>query len=748
MAWNIHWQCLFNSLGGNQYAVNIYEQNYNGSVVQLTGAADPFVTQEDDDDDIFKPIRVQTGYLRVVDMDGTLMESIIPSNNTEKLVRLYSGTFSSGSFTAGTIMWQGFLQAQAYTQPWDNQLKVVEFPVKSLLGALEDVSISTSNAASTKNFAWYIVQAFSSLNETPASVKIISNLDTVVTNMLAVDIDASLFFDEDEQNNEGSSLKVQIGHSYKDIMSEIAKLFGVCFRMLYGVLYICMYDESAGEPQVTDLTWPNMESLAGGTLITASATAINDVDLLDETEFEGTDNVAEFVQGAKEAVVRVNINEQEADIIEMPQTEENTNVTYEIVRRDAGHEGERVIFKGQVFVQPHSPRVNNIETFNFYEYQCYGDNYTYIGTSNYQNCLVNSVISRPLYNPFWSTSDHLHTGAFPCRWMYKKDASSQPQLKSGMFFNQFYMKNTGSYTPNYCYKIKSNLSQRFRGGYLRIDMKCFNFMRGQLAGDSDLLYFGQFTGIFGSNKTTRLYCILTFGNFEWQGWDVGWAPISGNHTTFELTFDGENIKSNKTEDMNVDESEGYFIAVPSTGLNGDITLYITNASKCVQLDDHGQVISTYDAHSRIITDLQVEYLPDIDPMASRRTTNTYRQKILSSGFSEDADRELIVGTNNNNIPSNTFILDGWTLIETLPYYYGSGDVRSQRPEKNLLARMVAHFGEVRRAFTGVLKQRFNAAATYAMYEVRYSYLGRKFFGIAAKTRWRDDIQEVKFIEVT
>ncbi len=60
MAWNIHWQCCFQSLGGTQYAVNIYEQDYDGSIVQLIGSDKPFVTQEDDDDDVFTPIRTQT----------------------------------------------------------------------------------------------------------------------------------------------------------------------------------------------------------------------------------------------------------------------------------------------------------------------------------------------------------------------------------------------------------------------------------------------------------------------------------------------------------------------------------------------------------------------------------------------------------------------------------------------------------------------------------------------------------------
>ena len=146
--------------------VYIYEQT-SGALVTLTGADNPFVTQEDDDNDIFTPIRIQTGYIRVIDQtdDGSLLESIIPSNNTQKLVRLYTGTWNNSftTFTDGVIKWQGFLCAEAFTQEWDNNIKVLEFPIKSLLGALEDVHLPDAAANYEENIADLIVMAFGEL---------------------------------------------------------------------------------------------------------------------------------------------------------------------------------------------------------------------------------------------------------------------------------------------------------------------------------------------------------------------------------------------------------------------------------------------------------------------------------------------------------------------------------------------------------------------------------------------------------
>jgi len=737
MAWYKRYRVPFQSLGGDQYVVYIYEKT-NGNVVTLTGAAEPFVTQEDDSDNIFEPIRKQTGYLRVIDetQDGSLLESLIPSNNTEKLVRLYFGEYENGTFNDANLLWSGFLCAEAYTQPWDNQVKELEFPVKSILAALDDVFIPETSASSQSKVAKLFVDAFNALGETPRTVYVISNLNNIETTLLTSIIENRIFFDIEEEQNEGDSVKKLVGMSYYQALSDIVRLFGVSIRMHNNILYIAMYDNAAGKIGLLQFaSWSNFVDLANGSAYGGSTFGVTEVSILSET-FAGIDNVAGFVQGANEAIVRLEIKESDLNLIELPITTEDTSTVYEVSN----------IMTGQVFVQPHSPRSNSIESFNFFEYQASGQNYNKIGTSNYNNCLANCVIFRPLYDPLYSENDHLHTGAFPCRWYYKKDANSQPSLKNGMFLNQMYMKD-GSYTPDYCYRIESQLSHTLRDGYLHINMKCLNFMRGILAADSDKLYFGEFTSIWGSSKTTRLFCILTCGNYEWNG--TYWQVHSGNYNTFEIEFYGENIKTNKTAEMSVDETEGYFIPIGIPGLAGKVRLYITNVSECVELNSQGQVINTYDNHSKIITDLSIDFLPTINPMASRRTSNTYRQQILSSGFSGNEAIDLNIGTYNNNIPSDSFIKsDATTMIESMPYYYASDDVRNERPEKNLLARMVAHFGQVRRTFNGILKSRFNPLSSVDQYQYRYSYLSRKFFAVEAKHDWREDTQEIKFIEVT
>ena len=119
--------------------------------------------------------------------------------------------------------------------------------------------------------------------------------------------------------------------------------------------------------------------------------------------------------------------------------------------------------------------------------------------------------------------------------------------------------------------------------------------------------------------------------------------------------------------MTVDESTGWFIPVTSE-MAGKVTLYILNyASTEIPGDRY------FNAHSRIISDLTVEFFQNAGLTASRRSQNTYRETILSSGFSEDKEIQLSIGTMNNNVESSSFIKnDDDVFIEQCYYKTATG----------------------------------------------------------------------------
>jgi hypothetical protein len=233
---------------------------------------------------------------------------------------------------------------------------------------------------------------------------------------------------------------------------------------------------------------------------------------------------------------------------------------------------------------------------------------------------------------------------------------------------------------------------------------------------------------------TQLYVGLTFGDKMWNG--TAWESYTGYLQPFTIDVEGNRVKTNKTSSMTVDESTGWFIPVTSE-MAGKVTLYILNyASTEIPGDRY------FNAHSRIISDLTVEFFQNAGLTASRRSQNTYRETILSSGFSEDKEIQLSIGTMNNNVESSSFIKNDDDVFIEQCYYKTATGSKGERPELNLLGRMVAQYAQVRRTLRAVIQSGIEMILT------RYTYDSKAFFAVDSQHKWRDDTQEVKFIEVT
>jgi len=145
---------------GTRYVANIYDGNYTGEPTTLRGGAEPFVTEESRDEDMFVPLRTQTGYLRIFDngfaADGRTpfdWHTLIPATDLSLRVNLTA---------EGEIVWQGFLQAQNFGSDLYGGPQVREYPVQCMLSAMSAISVPT-DGKSVHNFAYVIREAFAAL---------------------------------------------------------------------------------------------------------------------------------------------------------------------------------------------------------------------------------------------------------------------------------------------------------------------------------------------------------------------------------------------------------------------------------------------------------------------------------------------------------------------------------------------------------------------------------------------------------
>lgn len=128
---------------GTVYTVSI--GGGSGTAIPLKGAAQPFVTQEDDTDDMFTPVRTQSGYIRIVDdgrdaNDNTFdWHDLMPKTGTERPVTL---SHVDGGNTV--IDWVGYMQAQNFSGVLYGGTQEREFPVQCQLAALEGFNVDQS----------------------------------------------------------------------------------------------------------------------------------------------------------------------------------------------------------------------------------------------------------------------------------------------------------------------------------------------------------------------------------------------------------------------------------------------------------------------------------------------------------------------------------------------------------------------------------------------------------------------------
>ena len=725
MAWNIHWQCCFQSMNGTQYAVNICEQNYQGSIIQLQGGDKPFTTQEDDSDDIFTPIRIQTGYLRVVDPDGSLLEDILPNNNTERLVQLfhgtYTGTWPNGTFTHAddALDWQGFLQAQAFTQPWDGQSYILELPVKSILGALEDTNLVETYASTEGNVAALILAAFSQFGLVETLdlryIHVISDATDAVNNLLLPILQWSVFFDEETIVNEGDSYSQLVGMSYYDALASVLALYGLQLREKGADFYFVQYDSIQpyhdGLRRQT-INFNNLRTLAGGTTIVRTESEVSSVDMLTALTFKGADNAAGYVQGGRSAKVVLGLKSL-GDLIILPSVTQDRSAIYKKDLEDAY----------KLYVQAHHDRANNKETFTYVKQ----NRYQFVEYTDYDEMLTCSWVTGYTYNPYYSTSTPQVTGMFPCRYALVKEAGDKPILKNGLYFSyQYTYSGIGTRTNRLAYSIKTELPYTLHNGWILISI-------GMLG-----THFNSGDGkvVCGAIKQIDdLLVALRFGNKFWNGseWVNGTNPL--DHL-FQIEIQNGFVIPNQAEESSY--LDGY--AIPISNMSGDIELYISNY---VYSYMEGEPLQNLLSSCGIITDITVSHVPVFDLLESDRQTNVYLQDINVSGFPEEKSIDLIVGTWNNNKRTVNFLTDSnYSYIETMTYRTRYSTTKEQRPELHLLDRMVAQYNHVRRTFNAVVQRGTE------MMQTRYTYLARTFFGLKSKTDWRDDTEQVTFIEVS
>ena len=293
-----YWKIPFCSINDTKYEVRI-EGAAGDDPITLFAADNPFETQEDDDRDMFKPVRTQTGYIRIVDTgkdaDGNDFDwrDLIPSSAVERPVKLM---IKSGA--SWIVQWQGFIRPETFSGTFREMPQEREFPVYCPFSALEAFDVNPADTSTTKNFAWLILYLLQTYYYISIGTFVFSRPQDVV-GWLRCKFQWQNFFDEDGQPK----------YNALELLEEICKFWGWTARIAGNNFYFLQPDDTtAGDLGIMDLA--EMDDVADGQAQSLTGESWNTASIATK-DILARNNSEEYIEGVKNVSVKADINKSQ-----------------------------------------------------------------------------------------------------------------------------------------------------------------------------------------------------------------------------------------------------------------------------------------------------------------------------------------------------------------------------------------------------------------------------------------------------
>ena len=313
----IHWQVRFKTLrGGKVLTASVYDSTYSGNPIPLKGGAEPFVTEEDNDDDPFKAIRQQTGSLRIVD-DGYAADGVTAFNWRDLQPRSDHDRPIIMRDEDDTVLWQGFLQPQNFSGTLYQKTQEREFPVQCALSILGSQYPTTTDAGIV-NFA-YLLNYISTTISTQSS-SLVAFTEFIIQGggdarrwLLKKFQWSNLLSSDSEQN-------VTAQYDLLTCLEDLCNYWGWQVRTEGTRLYLMCQDDDDEQRTITftpsQLASMAADSWSGGT---EDDDPFVRQDLTGEI-FASNDNDDMFMSGPSKVIVKADCNEQSTIVTFAPPT--------------------------------------------------------------------------------------------------------------------------------------------------------------------------------------------------------------------------------------------------------------------------------------------------------------------------------------------------------------------------------------------------------------------------------------------
>ena len=263
-------------------------------------AADPFTTREDDDDDVFKPVRTQSGYLRLQSTDLATWRSLIPSGALAEPVKLKQ---------CNTILWQGYVQTGTFGMQYPAIYEVIELPLLCPLGVLECFQVDVTGPSEMVTVGTLLNYIFSKLTGHTFDIYFSVGTSTYTT------VQEWLQYKLVWRNFINGGLTPSGKFSCLGLLEEVCKFFGWSCRTQGTGIYFTNDTDSIQNDHFIKY------SVAGLLTPSSGYTTVNFQTLaLANSAFKTTNQTEQFIPGVKKVTVNSELNPYNA-LVKLPSDE-------------------------------------------------------------------------------------------------------------------------------------------------------------------------------------------------------------------------------------------------------------------------------------------------------------------------------------------------------------------------------------------------------------------------------------------
>ena len=694
MAKKIHWQIPFASaIDKKQYRVDIYQEGYTGSPVTLLAGSSPFNTEEDNNPDLFTPIRTQSGTLSVVTKlsDGSMLKAqdILPANNTDCPVQLVEIDGDEQE-----VVWQGFLSCEAYSQDYIGIAQELSLSLISVLEAMDSVECDPTRLQGVVPVHQLIGYCFDEMEHDAR----LSLFDRIYIGeqgkaFLHNFINTSLFFDVQEQNDEGYNEAILKGISLKEVLTKLATFMGWCIREDAKQIFI----QTAGADNdwvsgtVADMTedqWVPIKNIA--------TTPLWDMADLD---WRGTGHRISSRQGARNVEVVANM----------------TPFDIQVGIPDGFPQGEYIV-GGSGFKENNAEEGDQTATAYFSKEQNFSSLY------DFQIWLADEEQQeRPIWVKEGDIEDLARGSLFyPIEYVFNYycgctmiSIKSEDETidRNGLFVKAVDNGAYDSLTERdqiYLLKMRSIYHLNAYNGSMILNVAAFTYFSKFI--NSDLEYHD---GFYEMQEDCSIPLVIKWGDMYWNG--NSWS------NTYAIVY----FAMGETE-------------IPVTSYNyGEVEVFIVPIA--IKSTDH--YISG--ASQYVLTSLSLEYQAPEDVFEDRSANHYF--EALKTAFRDEVSVECDFGSSLDNLPNPSLILNMdpdryYEPLTRMSFY--DGMLTEERPEKHLLSRLVTYYRkphtslELVAAFPGVLPI------------MRYKGIndGKFYLPMAASRDWQQDTATLTMLQ--